>query len=205
MEITKQGNFVTVETEYGPVRGVEKLTVIGLEYQSFQAIPYMKAPLGKLRFVDAQPPEKWTEPFDATGTAPSYFNFDMHTHIFEGQEDAGVINVYTFMTYGRPEKLMPTLVYIHGGGFKSGSGEPGLFGPDYFMESGEVVLVTFNYRLGVIGFLSLKDPTLNIPGNAGLKDQNFALKWVQKNIAGFGGDPQNVTLFGESVSRLIPQ
>ena len=64
----------------------------------------------------------------------------------------------------------------------------------------DVVLVTFNYRLGPIGFLSLKDPTLGIPGNAGLKDQTFALKWVQKNIENFGGDPNQVTIFGESVS-----
>jgi cholinesterase len=64
----------------------------------------------------------------------------------------------------------------------------------------DVVLVTVNYRLGPVGFLSLEDPELNIPGNAGLKDQTFALQWVQRNIANFGGDPKNVTLFGESVS-----
>jgi cholinesterase len=64
----------------------------------------------------------------------------------------------------------------------------------------DVVLVTFNYRLGPIGFLSLKDPNLGVPGNAGLKDQTMALKWVQKNIEKFGGDAENVTIFGESVS-----
>lgn len=67
----------------------------------------------------------------------------------------------------------------------------------------DVVLVTVNYRLGPVGFLSLDDPELNIPGNAGLKDQTFALKWVQRNIARFGGDPNNVTVFGESVSLQI--
>lgn len=61
------------------------------------------------------------------------------------------------------------------------------------------MLVTVNYRLGPVGFLSLDDPDLNIPGNAGLKDQAYALKWVQRNIANFGGDPNNVTVFGESV------
>lgn len=66
----------------------------------------------------------------------------------------------------------------------------------------DVVLVTVNYRLGPVGFLSLEDPELNIPGNAGLKDQTFALKWVQNNIKNFGGDSKNVTLFGESVSFL---
>jgi carboxylesterase type B len=66
----------------------------------------------------------------------------------------------------------------------------------------DVVLVSFNYRLGVIGFLNLQDPKLNIPGNAALKDQVFALKWIQRNIESFGGNPAEVTLFGQSVSLL---
>ena len=69
----------------------------------------------------------------------------------------------------------------------------------------DVVLVTVNYRLGPVGFLSLQDPELGIPGNAGLKDQTFALKWVQRNIERFGGDPNNVTVFGESVRFIKPK
>lgn len=76
-----------------------------------------------------------------------------------------------------------------------------MFGPDYLMQK-DVILVTVNYRLGPVGFLSLQDPELGIPGNAGLKDQTFALKWVQRNIERFGGDPKNVTVFGESVSSV---
>lgn len=67
----------------------------------------------------------------------------------------------------------------------------------------DVILVTVNYRLGPVGFLSLDDPDLNIPGNAGLKDQTYAIKWVQRNIKAFGGDPNNVTVFGESVRLVI--
>jgi carboxylesterase type B len=88
---------------------------------------------------------------------------------------------------------------IHGGGFCRGSSRTDLYGPDYLLEK-DIVFVSFNYRLGVIGFLSLDDPTLEIPGNVGLKDQVFALKWVQRNVSQFGGDPKNVTIFGESVS-----
>lgn len=72
-----------------------------------------------------------------------------------------------------------------------------MYGPDYILQK-DVILVTFNYRLGALGFLSLDDESLGVPGNAGLKDQNLALKWVQSNIEKFGGDPSNVTLFGES-------
>lgn len=90
-------------------------------------------------------------------------------------------------------------VYIHGGGFQIASGKVDLCGGDYLMQK-DVVFVTLNYRVGPIGFLSLKDPELDIPGNAGLKDQVFALKWIQRNIANFGGDPGNVTVFGISVN-----
>lgn len=85
--------------------------------------------------------------------------------------------------------------------FQEGSGGTDLYGPDYFMQK-DVVLVTFNYRLGPIGFLSLKDPSLGVPGNAGLKDQTMALKWVKENIENFGGDAANVTIFGQSVSSF---
>jgi cholinesterase len=79
----------------------------------------------------------------------------------------------------------------------SGSSKTDLHGPDFFMQK-DVVIVTFNYRVGAMGFLSLEDPEVNVPGNAGLKDQNFALKWVHKNIGNFNGDVSNITLFGNS-------
>lgn len=74
-----------------------------------------------------------------------------------------------------------------------------MYGPDYLMQK-DIIVVTFNYRTGVLGFLSFDDPECDVPGNTGLKDQTFALKWVQRNIEKFGGDPNNVTIFGESVS-----
>lgn len=87
------------------------------------------------------------------------------------------------------------MLYIHGGGFVSGSGSVKFYPPDYFLDH-EVILVTGNYRLGAFGFLSLG--TEDLPGNMGLKDQHLILQWIQDNIGSFGGDPRQVTIFGES-------
>jgi len=95
-------------------------------------------------------------------------------------------------------RLTPVMVYIHGGGFYSGTGNRG--GPKYFMDTEEVILVTMNYRLGALGWMSTEDDV--IPGNMGLKDQATALVWVKENIEGFCGDPKRVTLFGESAGGM---
>lgn len=89
------------------------------------------------------------------------------------------------------------MVYIHGGGHSTGSSTLYSYSPDYIMLS-DVVLVTMNYRTGPLGFLSLKDKSLNVPGNAGMKDQQLAIQFVKDNIHNFGGDPNNITLFGHS-------
>lgn len=96
------------------------------------------------------------------------------------------------MIYSNPE--MPVMVWLHGGGYSFGSGNTFLYGPDYLVAE-NVVLVTLNYRLGPLGFLTAGP---SAPGNQGLKDQLLALKWVRDNIAAFGGDPNQVTVFGES-------
>lgn len=194
------GKSEIVETEYGPIKGVKKSSVLGRSYFNFQGIPYMKSPVGKLRFRDAKPPEIWIDPLDVTNEPPGYCMRSFLNYEDGGREDAAIVNVYT--PYTNPKELMPVLFWIHGGGWNSGSGQTDLFGPDYFMQK-DVILVTINYRLGPAGFLSLEDPDVNIPGNAGLKDQKFALKWVQRNIERFGGDKENIIVFGESVSYLI--
>lgn len=89
------------------------------------------------------------------------------------------------------------MVWIYGGGFQIGEATRDMYSPDYFMSK-DIVLVTIAYRLGPFGFLSFDDPSINVPGNAGIKDQIMALKWVQENISSFGGNPNNVTVFGES-------
>ncbi|KAJ8920364.1 hypothetical protein NQ315_005228 [Exocentrus adspersus] len=111
-------------------------------------------------------------------------------------EDCLYLNVFTpAVKEPLPDADLPVMVFIYGGGFIGGSAESVYYGPDHFMDYG-VVLVTFNYRVGPFGFFSTGDDA--IPGNAGLKDQNMALQWLYQNIERFGGDPQAVTIFGES-------
>ena len=109
-----------------------------------------------------------------------------------GTEDCLKMNVYVPV---KARKLLPVMVYIHGGAYIIGNGGKMVLGPDFLLKK-DVLLVTFNYRLGALGFLCLG--MKEAPGNSGLKDQVAALRWVKKNIAAFGGDPDNVTLFGTS-------
>lgn len=137
------------------------------------------------------PPPKWEGVFKATEEAscPQYMG---PTIGVIGTEDCLKINVYVPALAKHP---LPVMVYIHGGAFIVGSGGKLMYGPDFIVKQ-DVILVTINYRLDVLGFLCLG--IKEAPGNAGIKDQIAALRWVKKNIAAFGGDPDNVTLFGES-------
>jgi carboxylesterase type B len=103
-------NYEIVQSEYGPIKGVHKSSAIGYNYISFQGIPYMKPPLGKLRFKEPQSPEKWEKVLDATGKASSYVIMNQVTNFCEGQEDAGIINVYTKDV--EAEKLFPVMVFV---------------------------------------------------------------------------------------------
>ncbi|XP_058451788.1 juvenile hormone esterase-like isoform X2 [Malaya genurostris] len=111
----------------------------------------------------------------------------------EGVEDCLYLNVYRPKGIIRP---LPVMVFIHGGGYIAGSAHPALFGPEKVMDAKKVILVTVQYRLGVLGFLSTEDQAA--PGNFGLKDQSMALRWVQRNIREFGGATDRVTAFGQS-------
>lgn len=104
----------------------------------------------------------------------------------------------------RPDKLQPVMAYIHGGDFKKGSGDERMYGFDYLLQR-DVVCVSFNYRLGVFGFLSLNSSDVGVAGNAGLKDQQLALQWIRRNAQYFGGDPRNVTIFGDSAGAMSVQ
>lgn len=105
----------------------------------------------------------------------------------EGVEDCLRLNVYVPHQFGEKLKNLSVLAFFHGGGFVCGSGIQSSYNPAYFLDN-DVILVTSNYRLGPLGFLSTEDE--NCPGNFGLKDQAMVLKWIQENIKQFGGDPK---------------
>ncbi|CAG9856191.1 unnamed protein product [Phyllotreta striolata] len=182
-----------VKISEGKLLGTIKRDKNDGEFFAFQGIPYAKPPLGELRFKAPQPPDPWDGVRDAREEGSECFARQFED--FSGSEDCLFINVYTKQISS--EKLKPVMVWIHGGGFTAGSSNTKLYGPEYLLTE-DVVLVSFNYRLGALGFLSLPDPELGVPGNAGLKDMVMALKWVRKNIREFSGDPDNVTVFGES-------
>ncbi|XP_059048805.1 esterase FE4-like [Achroia grisella] len=144
------------------------------------------------RFQEPGPEPKWAGIFEAINENVRCVQRFTGNSVL-GQENCLTLNVYTPLD--RPSDLYPVMVFIHGGGFRDGSNSPFLYGPDYLIEH-DVILVTINYRLENLGFLCLG--IKEAPGNAGLKDQVAALRWVKRNIKAFGGDPDNVTIFGES-------
>lgn len=201
------------------MKGTKRMSVWGNSYYSFEGIPFAKPPVGELRFKAPVEEEPWNDVLDCTGPADVPFQGNMLFKKYKGSEDCLYLNVFTnevsncnkYLYWKRkvfdfpsfcifqiiPPSPRPVMVWIYGGGFQLGEATRDMYSPDYFMSK-DVVLVTIAYRLGPFGFLSLDDPSVDVPGNAGIKDQIMALKWVQKNIAAFGGDPNNVTLFGES-------
>jgi len=190
----------TVVTANGAVRGFRHDGTT-----AFLNIPYAAAPLGIGRFQAPQPHAPWLGVRDATNPGPNapqserkLGNVDMSAYFGPGWvrgEDYLTVNVWTPDTEG---ERLPVMVFVHGGGFVAGSTRSELYDGTGFARDG-IVLVTLNYRLGIPGFLDLP----GAPANRGLLDVMAALRWVQENIANFGGDPSNVTLFGQSAGATI--
>ncbi|EFN68476.1 Carboxylesterase UNQ440/PRO873-like protein [Camponotus floridanus] len=182
----------------GKLIGIVEEGIYGDRYVAFRGIPYAKPPVGELRFKDPVPPEPWSGSRDASKYGNIAIQIDIIKSKITGDEDCLYLNVFT--TNIKSSEKRPVMVWIHGGGFYVGSGDSTFYGPDYIVEK-DVVLVTLNYRLGVLGFLNLYDEVAT--GNQGLKDVILALQWVQKNISEFGGDSENVTIFGQSAGGVI--
>lgn len=184
-----------VRTEYGLVQGVAEsgLTI-------YRGIPFAAPPVGDLRWRSPQPAKPWDGVRDATKFAPDPYQGNGQGNV---SEDCLYLNVWT--PAKSPGERLPVLVWIYGGGFAgghtSGPGENG----EHLARKG-VVVVSINYRVGPLGFLahpelSAESPH-NVSGNYGLLDQIAGLQWIQKNIMAFGGDPNRVTIFGESAGGI---
>ncbi|KAK3101784.1 hypothetical protein FSP39_006307 [Pinctada imbricata] len=188
---------VTTETKNGPIKGVVT-TIPGRSdtVLQYRKVPFAKPPIGKLRFSKPEPYGAWGSELDATEFGPScmqgatqYFHDKPNE---DYSEDCLFLNIYAPST--PKDEKRPVMVWIHGGGFTVGQGM--FYNASYMANTGDVVVVTINYRLGIFGFYSLNDP--KVLGNYGLWDQIEALRWINENIESFGGDKDSVTIFGES-------
>ncbi|XP_049817789.1 juvenile hormone esterase isoform X2 [Aethina tumida] len=185
-----------VETSNGVLQGKTNYLRDNRKYYSYEGIPFAKPPLNELRFRAPKPFGKWTGVLDASMEASHCIELRFRNETSTtGSEDCLYLNVFTPENPRKIRNYLPVMVWIHGGAFIEGNSEKRRFGPERLLNQ-DVVIVTCNYRIGIFGFLSTN--TLDTPGNYGLKDQNMVLKWVSKNIRRFGGNPNNVTLFGQS-------
>ena len=187
-----------VQTEAGRVHGSSEN---GLSV--YRGIPYAAPPVGDLRFRVARPHPGWDDVLDCESfrpIAPQIPNEALEAVVGgapqDQSEDCLFLNVWT---PGTDDAARPVMVWIHGGAFTLGSGSDGLYDGAMLASRGDVVVVTINYRLGALGFLHL--PALE-ESNFGMRDQVAALRWVRDNIDSFGGDPGNITIFGESAGGM---
>uniref|UniRef100_A0A182N7N7 Carboxylic ester hydrolase n=1 Tax=Anopheles dirus TaxID=7168 RepID=A0A182N7N7_9DIPT len=187
---------IMVKVAQGSIYGTKDRLPNGHPYYCFKGIPYAKPPVGKLRFAPPVPIDRYSVSYlDCSRERSNCLGRDVITREISGSEDGLFLNVYT-PAIGREGVMpMPVMVFFHGGGMTGGNSDSGMYLPDYLVQEG-IVVATVNYRLGVMGFLCL--PQAGIEGNSGLKDQRLALQWINQNAKTFGGDPDNVTIYGAS-------
>ncbi|MDX1642300.1 MAG: carboxylesterase family protein, partial [Balneolaceae bacterium] len=199
-----------VSTDKGEVEGVYNSETGVYVYKG---IPFAKAPVGDLRWWAPQPVEEWDSVFDATEFGAICMQsepapFSMWTQEFiapAGNMSEDCLNLNIWTKEGSADAKRPVIVFIHGGGFNSGSGSVPIYDGEKMAEK-NVVFVTLNYRVGVLGLLAHPELTeesgYDASGNYGLLDQIAALEWVQNNISNFGGDPDRVTIAGQSAGSF---
>ncbi|HEY7643000.1 MAG TPA: carboxylesterase family protein [Steroidobacteraceae bacterium] len=189
---------VVITTQSGRVRGARVDSVV-----CFKGIPYAEPPVGSRRFRSPTRARSWVGIRDALqfGPAPIQEPTLRRAYPFGAidstSEDCLTLNVWTPVDAVQ----LPVIVWIHGGGFRTGAGSMPAYDGVNYAATGRVVFVSINYRLGALGFLaheSLRDPDTGAFANWAIQDQVLALRWVQENIAAFGGDPRQVTVMGES-------
>ncbi|KFV60531.1 Fatty acyl-CoA hydrolase precursor, medium chain, partial [Tyto alba] len=200
-----------VVTKYGRVRGYQfKVDAAERSVNVFLGLPFAKPPVGPLRFSEPQPPETWKDVRDATSYPPMCLQDKVQGQVFSDaitnrkekvllqvSEDCLYLNVYTPLSTEHQEKL-PVFVWIHGGGLVFGAASS--YDGSALAAFDNVVVVTIQYRLGIVGYFSTGDK--HAQGNWGYLDQVAALQWIQENIIHFGGDPGSVTIAGESAGGV---
>lgn len=183
-----------VDTDRGPVRGVSHGA-----YRTFEGIPYAAPPTGALRWRLPEPAPRWAGARDAGAPGSRCVQLPpIGPGGPSGSEDCLYVNVTAPSGGGARGSRRPVMVWFHGGGFVNGAGD--LYRPERLAVRGDAVVVTVNYRLGVFGLFG--HPELGGAPDFALADQQAALRWVRANAARFGGDPRNVTVFGESAGAL---
>jgi len=200
-----------VETKLGKVRGVTKSTSDGIQVNYFMGIPYGQPPTGDRRFKKPLPALPWNQTYDATKEGFSCMQGGPHPPSQPPKpkisEDCLSLSVWQPKNIPKDSngnaKKLPVMFWIYGGGFYMGSifGQIG-FDSTYISAWGDVVVVAPNYRLGAFGFLYSGNGPEDAPGNMGFHDQLLAMKWVKNNIEAFGGDAEQLTLFGESAGSM---
>lgn len=206
------------ESRIGEVLQIQSGTIAGEFNQetgiyAYKGIPFAKAPVDSLRWRPPQPVTKWQDTLDATEFGPICMQpnpqpFLMWTQEFiapAGNMSEDCLNLNIWTEEGSANAKRPVIVFIHGGGFSSGSNSVPIYNGAKMAQKG-VVFVTINYRVGSLGFLAhpelSEESPNNASGNYGLLDQVAALEWVQQNIEKFGGDPGNVTIAGQSAGSF---
>ncbi|KAL8593931.1 hypothetical protein ACOMHN_032351 [Nucella lapillus] len=206
-EVTSSsGSYAPImSTDKGRVRG-KRETANGKVVDVFWGIPFAKPPVGELRFRHPEQIDRWEGVWNATVQPNSCMQLvDDFFGNFTGamvwnpntplSEDCLYLNVWVPRT-NPPYRHKAVMVWIYGGGYYSGTSTLDIYDGKYLAAENDVIVVSFNYRMGALGFLNLQPP--EAPGNAGMMDQRMALEWVQRNIEYFGGSHKNVTIFGES-------
>lgn len=214
--IDSQAQYPVVNTNYGKIRGLRTPLpneILG-PVEQYLGVPYASPPTGERRFQPPEPPSSWTGVRNATQFAavcpqhldersllhdmlPIWFtaNLDtLMTYVQDQNEDCLYLNIYvpTEDDIHDQNTKKPVMVYVHGGSYMEGTGN--MIDGSILASYGNVIVITVNYRLGILGFLSTGDQAAK--GNYGLLDQIQALRWIEENVGAFGGDPKRVTIFG---------
>ena len=207
--------MIRAVTNYGEIRGKKKE-----EYLAFRGIPYAKPPVGRLRFRPPQEPEPWEGIRDCTKFGAPALQLFAASHVLQpnileiSSEDCLYLNVNTpaiKKVSNNSQDLvpddtaaLPVYVFLHGGAFETGGSNMPLYRGENFVNQG-IVYVNINYRMSIFGFMALEEfrNESSVTGCFGIQDALQALKWVKENISAFGGDPENITVGGESAGAFI--